>query len=583
MPLCTVLLASLARELAEALTGARIDRISQPTAWEIVLQLRTARGNEKLLLSANPQSARAALTGETRENPATPPLFCMMLRKHLTGGRILSVRQEPGERILTFEILSNDDMGFSGGKKLVCELMGRNSNLILAGSDGRILDALKKVDAEMSEKRQVLPGLFYRLPPAQDKIPLASVDGETLFRLFEAYPAKRLSDLLTERIAGIAPLIAREIACRVSGDADAPVPRGSAAERCAEEVLSLRERLEKGDGMPVLLSDAATGKPKDFTFMKIAQYGDVCRCEKKESFSALLEEFFAGRDADNARRQRTAELRKTVTNLLERTERKLAAQRSELAETEGRERLREKADILGAFAYRVEKGAKSVVLPDLYAEDGGEVTIALSEKLSVQQNVRRYYREYAKLKNAAVFLREQIEAGEKDAAYLESVLEELERAGTGADVADVREELEEEKLLKRRDGGKKKAKKEKPIRPMLFTSPSGKAILVGRNNVENDRLTLREAGKGDLWFHVKNRPGSHVVLFTEGKEAEERDVLFAAALAAGYSSLSSEDRAEVDYTIAKNVKKPAGAKPGMVIYDKYRTAVVKPRRNGEEL
>ena len=582
MPLSTILLSSLTRELAGKAAGARIDRITQPTPFEVVLSLRTGTGNEKLLLSANPQSARAAFTRENRENPATPPLFCMMLRKHLAGGRILSIRQEEGERILTLEILTSDEMGDVGGKRLIAELMGRNSNLILVGSDGRILDSLKKVDAEMSERRQVLPGLFYRLPPAQDKLPLLKTDEETLFSLFEKSAGKRVSDLLSERISGIAPLEAREAAYRAFGDADALVPGAEKAGKLVGEILFLRDRLENGGGKPVLLTESESGKMRDFSFEEIGQYASRYRNVEKESFSELLEGFFAGRDAENAQKQKSAELRKTVTNLLDRTRRKLAAQREELVRTGERERLREKADILGAFAYQVEKGRKSVTLPDLYSEEGGEVEIALSEKLSVQQNVKKYYKEYAKLKNAAVFLRDQIEAGEKEALYLESVLEELHRAQNSVDESEIRDELESEKLLPSREKKKHRPKKEKEIRPLLFRAPSGKAVLVGRNNRENDRLTLREAGKGDLWFHVKNRPGSHAILFTEGEPARDEDVLFTAGLAAGYSSLAEEDRADVDYTLVKNVRKPAGAKPGMVIYDRYKTLTVKPRRGGEE-
>ena len=582
MPLSTILLSSLAREIAGRAEGARIDKISQPTPWETVLSLRTRSGNEKLLLSANPQSARVAFTEESRENPATPPLFCMMLRKHLSGGRILEVRQEEGERILTFVIMTSDEMGDTSGKRLIAEMMGRNSNLILVGSDGRILDALKKVDAEMSEKRQVLPGLFYRLPPGQDKLPLSEADEETIRKLAAESQGKRISDMISERIAGVAPLEAREAAFRSAGDTDALVPPPGQDASLIREILFLRDRMEKGDGTPFLLIDRESGKMRDFTFYPVGQYGNRYSLAERKSFSELLEGFFAGRDAENALRQKTAELRKTVLNHLERTERKTAAQREELLRTEGRERLREKADILGAFAYQVQRGQKSVVLPDLYAENGGEVEISLSEKLSVQQNVRRYYKEYAKLKNAAVFLREQIETGEKEKAYLESVLEELERVRGSADAAEVREELEAERLLPVRGNKNGRPKKEKEIRPLLFRSPAGKTVLVGRNNRENDRLTLREAGKADLWFHVKNRPGSHVILLNEGGAPGDEDILFAASLAAGYSSLSEEERVDVDYAPVKNVRKPAGAKPGMVIYDRYRTVTVKPFRGGGE-
>lgn len=577
MPLCTIFLASLTRELATHLTGARIDKVNQPNPQEVVLQVRTHRGNERLLLSANSQSARVAFTESTRENPAQAPMFCMSLRKHLTNSRILGVRQLGCERALEIEVLSHDELGVEGHKKIVCEMMGRNSNVILVGTDGRILDCLKKVDAEMSEKRQVLPGLFYHLPPVQEKLPLDRVESLPL-----KTGEKRLSDHILDEISGIAPLVAREIAHRATGSVDGVVlPESDEAEKAEAEVLGMKEHFLAGDGIPTLLTDPKTGNPKDFTFFTPRQYEGVYEMRRMASFSELLEEYFAGRDAANAQSQKTLELRRTVDRVRERLVRKMAAQERELEETGKREIYREMADILGAFSYQIPRGAKSVTLPNLYAEEGGEITIPLSEKLTPQQNIRRYYKEYSKLKNAETVLLTQLEEGEKELAYLDSVREEIGRATTQRDIAEIREELTLGGYLKgKKEQKKKNSNKKAAIKPLIFEAPSGKMVLVGRNHLENDRLTLQTAGKTDLWFHVKHIPGSHVVLFLEGEEATDEDILFAASLAAYHSSGKEENKVAVDYTTIRNVKKPNGARPGMVIYERYRTVMAEPKLPG---
>lgn len=576
MPLCTVMMASLARELDDICRDARIDRVNQPNPNEILLQLHTTRGSDRLLLSANQQSARTVLTREARENPAKPPMFCMMLRKHLTNGRILSVKEQGCERCIELEILSNDELGVAANKRLICEMMGRNSNIILVGGDGRIIDCLKKVDADMSEKRQVLPGLYYRVPPAQDKIPLSEIDEENLRGLFASNPEKRIADTVLDHIAGIAPLIAREIAYRASGDVNA-AGESRYIEKAIDETLAVKDLFLSRQGKPCLLTDKATGDAKDYSFTPIKQYESLYEIREMDSFSALLESYYSAKDAQNSLRTRTAELRRAVERVKERTTRKLENQRSELARTEDREKYREMADILGAFAYQVPRGAKSVSLPNLYSEDQSEITIPLSEKLTPQQNIKKYYKEYSKLKNAAVVLKEQIAEGEAELAYDDTVLDEISRAATNADIADIREELTAVGILRKRAENKKNNKKQPSIKPLLYVAPSGLAVLVGRNNVENDRLTLHEAGKSDLWFHVKTVPGSHVVLFTEGMQASDEDIEYCAALAAFHSSAKEERKVAVDYTVIRNVKKPSGSKPGMVIYDKYRTAFVDPK------
>ncbi len=569
MPLDAVYLTALAAELRRGAAGSRVDRIHMPERDEAVLQLRGPEGVKRLLLCASPNHPRAHFTAVPSENPAQPPMFCMLLRKHLTGGRLSAVEQPPAERVLEFRFDCADELGEPVQKRLIIEIMGRNSNLILCGPDGRVLDCLRRVDFEMSEKRQVLPGLFYRLPPPQEKENPAEISAERLEALLRD-ASGALDRWLSNTFAGISPLVARELSYGFAGDVSAPV---EGSERLLKYLTAEFGKMRQGPFTPVLL--VRDGEMVDFSYRPILQYGSWCEEETLPSFSAALDRFYARRDRAERVRQKGQAMRKTVQNLRDRTARKLANQRKELAATEDRERLRQLGDIVTANLSQIARGQVRLTCVDFYDPEMREIDIPLSPKLSPQQNAAKFYKDYQKAKNAKRVLTVLIEKGEQELSYLESILEELSRAEGEKDLAEIRAELSEGGYL--RAQGKKKQLKQPPSRPMAFRSSEGYRIYVGRNNRQNDQLTLRAAEKYDLWLHVQKMPGSHVIIArADGGEPGEATLNEAAALAAYYSQAREGQNVPVDCALVKHVKKPSGAKPGMVIYDHYSTRFVKP-------
>ena len=573
MPLDAICMTALCRELSGAVTGAKIDKIYQPARDEIVLALRSpTRGNVRLLLTANPSHPRMQLTEAGRENPATPPMFCMLLRKHLAGGRILALRQPPMERLLELELEALDELGCRVGRKLVLEAMGRRANLILLDSEGRIIDCIRRVDADMSAKRQVLPGLFYRLPPTQGKRnPLDTGEEELRSLLDQGTPERKITDWVLDTFGGISPLIAREIAFRAAGDVDARLE--GYRQETAAELLSLVEKIRNGEFIPTLLE--REGKAADFSFQPILQYGPAVVNEAQPSFSAMLDRFYAAKETGERVRQKGQDLIRALTNARDRTARKLRNQEKELEATFDRERLRELGDILTSNLHRMSRGERTLRAMDFYDPEGKEIDIPLDPLLTPQQNAAKYYKDYNKAKNAEHFLTEQIAKGEKELYYLESVLEEVGRAEGERDLQEIRQELTDTGYLRPNRGGKKPEKR-LTSRPMEFRSTAGLRISVGRNNSQNDQLTCRMAGKGDLWLHTQKIHGAHVILWTEGREPDLQSVSEAAQLAAWFSQAREGKNVPVDYTPARYVKKPGGARPGMVVYETYSTAYVTP-------
>lgn len=574
MPFDAVFLGAVTRELSASLIGCRVDKVQQPTRDTLILSMRSSGFSARLLLSASGSHPRLHLTEVAMENPAQPPMFCMLLRKHLTGGRLASITQPPAERLVTLCFDCTDEMGEQVQKCLVLELMGRNSNLILLGADGRIIDCMRRVDFEMSEQRQVLAGLYYRLPPAQGKRdPMQISQSELCEMLLRADAPQMFDKWLLDGFGGISPLLCREISYRLLGSTEADISELSEARRAqlAEELVREFARLSRADEPMLLLRD---GQPKDFSCVPIAQYEAYWQCERQASFSALLDRFYAERDRDERIRQRTQALRKTLNNLLHRATRKLEAQRMELAATHDRERLRQMGDIVTANLYAIRRGQNLLVAEDFYDPEMKTVEIPLNVALSPQQNAAKFYKDYQKAKNAEKILTEQIANGEKEIDYLASVLDALSRAEGERDIQEIRAELESGRYL--RESGGKKRMKTAPQKPMAFRSSSGFPILVGRNNRQNDLLTTKEARKSDLWLHVQKIHGSHVILQTGGAEPDDQSVTEAAQLAIWYSQARAGENVAVDVTAVKNVKKPAGSKPGMVVYYTYRTVYVSP-------
>ena len=566
MPLDAIFLSALTRELNETLTGSRIDRVQQPERDAVLLSLRGREGGCRLLLSASPNHPRIQLTQERFENPAQPPMFCMLLRKHLGGGRVLSLRQQPLERAVTLTVEAADELGVLTEKRLILELMGRNANLILTDAEGRILDCLRRVDLTMSTQRQLLPGLFYRIPPAQEKLDPHTADADVLAALLAGPGDATLDRRLTAGLCGVSPLIARELSYRCTGRTDAR------CKDCDPSALAETLRTLLAEPRPVLLREGET--PKEFSYCPITQYEDYLQAERPASFSALLDAFYGERSRAERLRQRAQVLHKTATNYYARVTRKLEAQRKELAAATDRERLRQFGDLVSANLYQIVRGQTRLTVADLYDPELREVEIPLNAALSPQQNAARYYKEYTKARNAERALTAQIAAGEREQAYLASVLSELALAESERELGEIRQELLEGGYLK--DTQKRKQMKIPPTRPMEFRSSDGLTILVGRNNRQNDLLTLKTAAKSDLWLHVRKTSGSHAVIVCGGAEIPERTLTEAATLAAYYSQARQGQKVPVDYCPVRQVKKPAGAKPGMVVYENYRTCYVTP-------
>ena len=564
MPLDALCLTAVAGEVRAAVQGGKIDKIYQPTRDEVVLYIRGPAGNVRLLLSANPGHPRAHLTERNRENPEQPPMFCMLLRKHLQGARILELNQPPLERILDFRLETLDELGDRVERRLVLEAMGRSANLLLLDGEGRIVDCTRRVDGDLARgQRQLLPGLFYRQPPAVDKLNPFTLSPEELRLVLSNPLGKAWDKLLLDSFTGLSPLVARELAFRAGDD----------SEKLAAELEKLGKAVEENHFTAYLL--VREGKPVDFTFLPVLQYGPETESIPRESFSALLDDFFSDRESAERVRQRGQDLVKSVTSARDRTARKLGNQARELEATKNRERLRELGDILTSNLHLMEKGMSTFRTMDFYDPEGGEVDIPLDPLLTPQQNAAKYYKEYNKAKTAEEMLTIQIEKGEKELEYLNSVLENIALAEGEKDLQEIRQELTETGYLRRPKTAAKRAKKVSG-KPMEFRSSSGLRISVGKNNSQNDLLTTKLAYKSDIWLHTQKIHGSHVILWLEGGEADARSLTEAAQLAAYFSQARDGSKVPVDYTPVKYVKKPAGARPGMVVYTTYQTAVVEP-------
>lgn len=564
MPLDALCLTAVAAELRRSLVGGKIDKLYQPARDQLLLYIRGQGENVRLLLSAAPGHPRAHLTTLSRENPGTPPMFCMLLRKHLLGGRILSLDQPPMERILDFKLETIDELGDRVERHLILEAMGRSANLILLDGAGRIIDCIRRVEGDLaSGRRQVLPGLFYRPPEPPDKRNPLALDGSALRQALSNPTGREADSLLLDTFTGLSPLVARELAFRA----------GDSGEQLAQELEKLLDAVRREDFTPCVL--VRDGKPVDFSFRPILQYGPETELQERESFSALLDSFYEEREQSERVRQRGQDLVQAVKRACDRTRRKLVNQEKELAATLDRERKRELGDILTSNLHAMEKGKKLLRTMDYYDPACREVDIPLDPLLTPQQNAAKYYKEYNKAKTAQDVLTVQLEKGRAELAYLESVLENLRLAEGERDLQEIRQELTETGYLRRQSKAKERSKKVSG-KPMEFRSTAGLRISVGKNNNQNDLLTTKMAYKSDIWLHTQKIHGSHVILWLEGGEADLQSLTEAAQLAAWFSQGREGSRVPVDYTPVKYVKKPAGARPGMVVYTTYQTALVDP-------
>ncbi|MBR0360177.1 MAG: NFACT family protein [Clostridia bacterium] len=574
MALDAVAVKALVAEL-QCLVGGRVDKVHQPERDEIAIGVRTYDESFRLLISASPAHPRIHLSTHSKSNPKTAPLFCMLLRKHLASGRITAITQVGFERIVKVSVESYDELGDYTEKSLYVEIMGRHSNVILVNNEGRIIDSIKRIDESMSSVREILPGGVYELPPIQSKTALA--DWETENDL-EFLGTQKVDKAIISQIAGISPLTAREMVYNVFGTTDvlSDAVNTNRYAMLKLEINKLKSRTENNDFEPCMIEDTQTGKLVEFSAIPIEQYETLAKVVKYESMSELVDEFYYKRDVNERMRQKTADLVKLLNNHRERIAKKMAILRSTLSDAEKMDTYREYGDLITANIYRIQEGHKSVELENYFDENMKTVKITLDPSLSPSQNAQKYYKKYNKSKTALKEAQKQLEQSAEELEYIESTLAMVETADRLEDISVIRRELANEGYIKRSTNAQKKQKAEQS-KPMHFVSSDGFDIYVGRNNTQNDYLTLKLANSSDLWFHTKDIHGSHTVIkLGLDKDVPKQTILEAAALAAYYSKARESSQVPVDYTTIKNVKKPNGAKPGMVIYEHYNTVYIKP-------
>lgn len=572
MALDGIFLRHIKNEIETQALGARVSQIYQPNRDELVFALRTFDGNKKLLLSARANSPRVNFCESTPENPAQPPMFCMLLRKRLGGGKLTAVRQMECDRVIFFDFECVNELGDTVVLTVVCEIMGMYSNIIIVDSDGVIIDSLKRVDLTMSSRRLVLPNIKYELPQPQDKLNILSYfPEETADRIIHFDSEMPLNKALIKSIQGVSPIVCRELEYRICEGA-ANRLEGVLYDKLIIELKKLKNITENCSGRPCIVY-RDDGKPMDFCFMPIEQYADFARIEYYDSFSKLLDDFYGERDSQERMRVKSQGLTKLLSNTCERIARKISKQQAELSQCENREQLRICGDLLQANLYRIERGASFADVENYYDENGAMLRIKLNPAISPAANAQKYYKDYQKAKNAEIVLNEQIKKGKSELEYVESVLDTVNRAETEKDLAQIREELTEQGYLHRTKG---KQRQLSQLPPLEFTSSDGFKILVGRNNRQNDKLTLKTASKNDMWLHTKDIHGSHTIIVGDGREISDTAVCEAARLAAYHSKARNSSQVPVDYTFVRNVSKPGGAKPGMVIYVKNKTVFVTP-------
>ncbi len=560
MALDAILLSGIVSELKPKIVGARIDKVQQPERDKIVFSLRGG-DSLRLLVDVGAGSGRIQQTKMSFENPAEPPMFCMLLRKYLTGGRIETIEQPDWERLVLVNITSRNELGDNVDLRLAVELMGRSSNLILIGSDGRIIDCLRRMDYGGDAERRLLPGMIYRLPPKQRKPLVFSLSQAEIEQTLSASDAGKSADKrIMDSFSGLSPLVCRELACRC-GDNPALVP---------EAIEAFIESVRAEELTPILFTE--DGKPKEFSFMQLRQYSGIYQSQTLDSFSELLDAYYSKRDILERRRRRSKELSHHVKTAHDRIARKLAVQKQELEKCSERDEIRRNAELLTANLYRVRKGDASITVEDYYEPECPQRTIKLNPLKTPQANAAAMFKEYNKLKTAEQHLTSLISEGEKQLEYLSSVLDETNRAETEDDLAEIKAELVGTGYIKKQRGAKER--KHKKQGPMRFMSSDGFEILVGRSNSQNDELTTKTARRTDIWLHTKTVHGSHVIISCDGLTPPEQTIEEAAQLAVFYSQARDGGKTLVDYTMVRNVRKPSGSLPGKVIYSDYSTLSV---------
>lgn len=574
----TICVKKIIEELTISLIGGKIDKVHQPEKDEILLIVRTFGGSYKLVLSASSNNPRVHFTDITKENPKTPPMFCMLLRKHLQGGKIINISQPDHERIVEIDIESYNELGDLTVKHLITEITGRNSNIILTNNEYKIIDSAKHVDFTVSSFRQIMPGTEYIRPPKQDKISIFSDEIKNLSLDF-SLEGKMPDQVIMSQVSGISPIIAREIIYSVVKTNSKVCGELSESEK-SSITEKTRNFVQDMSFFPCIVYDESE-KPIDFSCIKIEQYGESFKIADFCTMSDVVKEFYLQRDSKERIKQKSADLLKILHNNIDRCAKKIAIQNKTLKDAENKEKYKIYGDLVTANLYRIEPGQTKLVAENYYEEDCPQIEIELMPNLTAPKNAQRYYKLYNKLKTAEVEVKKQIESASDDLEYLESTLVACENSTTESDLNMIREELSQLGYLHAR---RKNQKSEKvKAKPMHFISSDGFDIYVGKNNTQNDQLTLKFANSGDIWFHTKNIHGSHTIIkLGIDKDVPKTTMMEAAQLAAYYSKARESSQVPVDYTQIKNVKKPNGAKPGMVIYENYNTVYVTPKNMTEQ-
>ena len=564
----------IVEELKNILLLGKIDKIYQPEKDELTISVRTTDGTFRLLLSAATANPRLHLSEAPRQNPINAPLFCMILRKHLSGGKIVAINQQGFDRIVRFDIECYTEMGDLTQKSLIIEIMGRHSNIILIQNDNKIIDSIKHIDFTTSGVRQVLPGLFYELPPAQDKSNPQEISVDALSGKISSLANDVLMDkFLVSEFIGMSPLLAREIVYRYSGDTRV-VSEDCDPNEFACHTASIIASAISGKESPCVIKDE-NEKPLAFSCLELTQYKGVGKIIPCDFLSYAVEEFFSARDLHDRLAQKSAGTIKTISNNIDRCQKKIAIHRDILDKSKNREKYKIYGDLLTANLYRIEQGMSAVTVENYYSENYEEIKIDLKPELSPSRNAQRYYKLYTKAKTAEEHSSRQLKDAEEELSYLETVLDAVTRASSYADIGEIREELAEQGYIS--SGNPKKKKAQQKSRPLEFISSDGYTILVGRNNKQNDELTIKTAYSTDMWLHTKVIPGSHVIIRTNGTgEVPDNTLVEAATIAAYYSKAQKPKGVGVDYTLIKNIRKPNGAKPGFVIYETNYTVYVDP-------
>jgi predicted ribosome quality control (RQC) complex YloA/Tae2 family protein len=576
MPFDGIVTKCIVKELSDLLTGSRIEKIFQPERDEILINIRAQGQNLKLLLSANANYPRIHITEFTKENPAVPPVFCMLLRKHLSGGKVLGVDFHDYERIITINVEAMNELGDLSVKKLIIEIMGRHSNIILTTAEDKIIDAIKHVDFEISSVREVMPARNYVFPPAQNKTSPEDVNYENLFSDEDEKSPINVEKLLLNTIKGFSPLLCSEACFRAGVDGKASASNLSDSDKTIliSELKAITKDISANTFSPCMVVDAKeSNKPIDFHCLQINQYPNIII---QSSMSKILDSFYSTRDNLDRLKQKKADVYKVLGNSIDRCNKKLAIQEDKLRDVSDREKLKLFGELITANIYCIPANTNKVSLLNYYSEDEEYVEIKLDENLTAQQNAQRFFKKYSKAKSTFNYTSKQLEETRNELEYLDSVLILLDSSVTLQEIDEIREELIDQGYYSIKRKNVKGKKRSISSEPHHFKSSDGLDIFVGKNNKQNDLLTLKSASSNDIWLHTKNIPGSHVIIRKTQQDIPDRTLLEAAILASYHSKAKMSSTVPVDYTAVKNVKKPSGAKPGMVIYENFKTIYVTP-------